>query len=563
MFEGSVPRFSRTSHRYIPRSTYAPRNKVMTPAQFEKYKQDKEKQGMTQKTVGRAPPAAAAAAAAVAAAKQQEEDDEDEINYEDEEDEAEKSRQQTKQRRKQEAHMAVYRQQMMKVTGEHATPSFAPAPRPGLPTANSAPQLSSAKAPSPKAPSDDDDDDEVPLAILQAHGFPSKSRAPARTSLSPSATNLTPSSQPGHRVPSSGQSNVGDSTARRASTLPAFARSLPQDPFIGASVSKPAIRESMSFHENGQQQQQGSVHPGGLVGVIANEERSRAMRRGSPNIDSGRFAGNNYSTGHLPSQGMDPTAGIPHHMMYNHGNMGNGMHGMPQMPQHGLPPHMMQGMPQQPMMGGDPAQSNMNQQMQQFMQMQMQFMQVMAMNQNQNQNQYGQGPYPNQAPGGTPGSHSMNDLSSRHSVMGGEPMQNRMDPSMRTMSMMQPPSMPMMHSPEYAGSMRGSVAGGGYTPSIAPSERSNVGLPGRYRPVSQATPSPRASQGDRLSALSGNLGGSDGSKSRSSLNVSKKSPNGSDDDDEQGWEAMKAKREKKRSMWRRKKEYGNELTAAI
>lgn len=157
----------------------------------------------------------------------------------------------------------------------------------------------------------------------------------------------------------------------------------------------------------------------------------------------------------------------------------------------------------------------------------------------------------------------MNDLSSRHSVMGGEPMQNRMDPSMRTMSMMQPPSMPMMHSPEYAGSMRGSVAGGGYTPSIAPSERSNVGLPGRYRPVSQATPSPRASQGDRLSALSGNLGGSDGSKSRSSLNVSKKSPNGSDDDDEQGWEAMKAKREKKRSMWRRKKEYGNELTAAI
>jgi hypothetical protein len=66
-----------------------------------------------------------------------------------------------------------------------------------------------------------------------------------------------------------------------------------------------------------------------------------------------------------------------------------------------------------------------------------------------------------------------------------------------------------------------------------------------------------------LSALSGNLGGSDGSKSRSSLNVSKKSPNGSDDDDEQGWEAMKAKREKKRSMWRRKKEYGNELTAAI
>ncbi len=552
MFEGSVSRYSRNSHRYIPRTTYAPRNKVMTPAQFERYKQDKEKQGMTQKTTGRAP---APAAKQQQQQQQQEDDDEDEINYDGEEDEAEKSRQQTKQRRKQEAHMAVYRQQMMKVTGEQASLSFAPVQRPGLPTTQSAPLLSAAKAPSPKVPSEEDEDEEVPLAILQAHGFPNKARGPSRASLGASTTNLTPSSQPVARGASSGQSNAGDLSNRRASTLPAFARSLPQDPFVGASVSKPALRETLSFHENGQQQH-GPLPPGGLVGVIASEERSRAMRRGSPNMDSGRFTGNN-SSHNLPNQGYDPVAGIPQHMMYPQGGMQGMQQGMPQ----GIPPHMMQGMPQQPMMHrGDQAQAQMNQQMQQFMQMQMQFMQMMTMNQN------GQGPYPNQPPGGLPASQSMNDLSSsRQSMMGGEPMQDYMDRSARTMSMMQPPSMPMapMGHPGYAGSMRGSVAGAGYTPSIAPSERSNVGLPGRYRTVSQATPSPRPSHSERLSAMSGALDGSDGSKSRSSLNISKKSPSGSDDDEEEGWEAMKAKREKKRHLWKRKKDLGSDLMTSV
>ncbi|KAJ4165559.1 hypothetical protein LMH87_007187 [Akanthomyces muscarius] len=564
LFEGRTYSFARNNNRYISqRTAHPPRNKVMTPAQFEQYKQDKERQGMTAKTTG---PVPSGGRALPPLPPKAEEDDEDEINYDDDEDEAEKSRQQVKQRRKQEAHMAVYRQQMMKVTGEHAVPPIAPA-RPSLPATMSAPQLSTMKTPAnPANPtsgvSDEDEDDEVPLAILQAHGFPAKNRPPTRLSASGSNPNLRNSYQPSVSRP---QSVMGDASAnsanRRASTLPAFARGLPQDPFVGASIHKPAVRESLSFHEGPRNGGQSSLHPGGLVGVIANEERSRAMRRGSPNIDAGRPLPPNMYQQAGPG-GFDPVTGIPHQMMYGQSGM-NGMGGGNIMP--GMHP-------------GEQAQQQMTQQMQQFMQMQMQFMQMMAMNQNQPNHQgmpqmpqmpqMPNNPYPmQQQQGGYAATQSMGNLSSRQSVMGVEPMMDRFDPNMRTMSMVQPPPQFMGHHPGYAGSTHGSISGGmGYAPSIAPSERSNIGLPGRYRPVSHvATPSPKLSQhSDSSNTVSGGLGAglaiSDANKSRSSLNVSRKASDGSDDDDESGWAAMKAKRDKKRSMWHRKKPLSGDLT---
>ncbi|OAQ99538.1 hypothetical protein LLEC1_05110 [Akanthomyces lecanii] len=524
LFEGRSYSFARSNHRYISqRTAHPPRNKA-------------------------------------------EEDEEDEINYDDDEDEAEKSRQQVKQRRKQEAHMAVYRQQMMKVTGEHAVPPIAPA-RPNLPATMSAPQLSTMKSPAkPANPnsgiSDEDEDDEVPLAILQAHGFPTKNRPPTRLSVSGSNPNIRNSYQPSVSRP---ESVMGDASAnsanRRASTLPAFARGLPQDPFVGASIHKPAVRESLSFHEGLRSGGQSSLHPGGLVGVIANEERSRAMRRGSPNIDAGRPLPPNMYQQAGPG-GFDPVTGIPHQMMYDQGGM-SGMAGG----------HMMSGMH-----SGEQAQQQMTQQMQQFMQMQMQFMQMMAMNQNQ-QNPQGlpqmpqmpqmpNSPYPmQQQQGGYAATQSMGNLSSRQSFMGVEPTMDRFDPNMRTMSMVQPPPQFMGQHPGYAGSTHGSISGGmGYAPSIAPSERSNIGLPGRYRPVSHvATPSPKLSQhSDSSNTVSGGLGAGlaipEANKSRSSLNASRKASDGSDDDDESGWAAMKAKRDKKRSLWHRKKPLSGDLT---
>lgn len=543
MFEGSLAHSSRIAYRFTSRAPSPPRNKVMTPAQFEKYRRDKERQGTTDAT-----------------RKSISNDDEDEINYDDDDDEIEKSKQQAKQRRRQEAHMAVYRQQMMKVTGEK--PDANP-PRPGLPLSMSAPQLSQMKSPSPGLPpdmSDEDEDEEVPLAILQAHGFPGKNRPPTRLDSNPApSSNLRPSPQQQQqpRAPSVLGEAPPSKVNQRHSMLPAFARNLPQDPFVGASIAKPAIRESIQFSGGiPASQSQQSLPPGGLVGVIANEERSRAMRRGSPNIDGQKLlAGMNGPQG---SQ-FDPITGIPAHMMYNNSNMS-----MPSMP--GM--QGMGGMPQPPMLTvGDQAQLQMTQQMSQFMQMQMQFMQMMALNQNGGTPQMPQMQQmpPMQPPyGGLAATQSMNDLSSRHSMMGEPALEppRRMDASMRTMSMIQPSSASFIQHPGYAGSIRG--AGMGYAPSIAPSERSNVGLPGRYRPVSQAPNLVVNDPHRRTNTMSGALGNRwEETKAKPTINVVSKAGNNSDDDDEEGWEAMKAKREKKRTLWKSKKGFGSELSAMM
>jgi hypothetical protein len=78
-------------------------------------------------------------------------------------------------------------------------------------------------------------------------------------------------------------------------------------------------------------------------------------------------------------------------------------------------------------------------------------------------------------------------------------------------------------------SMRGAVDPNRYAPSIAPSERSNIGQASRYRPV-QSQP-----EGPGQSALS-----------TSTIRVTEKakSPPANDDDDE-GWGLMKKKNKKK------------------
>ncbi|KAL7944760.1 hypothetical protein V8C42DRAFT_358414 [Trichoderma barbatum] len=537
MHDANRARFPKPNIRYVPPQDGAPRNKVMTPAEFEKYREDKIRHDRTNST--------------------SKGDDDEDINYEDEEDEVEKSKQQAKQRRKQEAHMAVYRQQMMKVTGETN-----PTNGLGIPSSMSAPQLGHMKTPSldPAAappplpvpatgvsatsgPSDEgDDDEEIPLAILQAHGFPNKNRPPTRLSAMGSNPNLRASAM---LMPGRPSSAMGDSASgsRRHSTLPAFARNLPQDPFIGASIAQPALRESLSFNDMGMGPKPPSpLPPGGLVGVIANEERQRAMRRGSPSVDPSRLMGSGFNT--PVGAGVDPVAGIPPHMMYPQAQMGGMAGGMAGMMPPMMPPPMIT--------AGDQAQLQMTQQMSQFMQMQMQFMQMMAANQNggvPQQQQQLQPPF--QAPyGGLMGNQSMVDISSRNSIMGEQTLEPRRGDygSMRTMSMVQPSSAPMAH-PGYAGSIRSSVHG--YTPSIAPSERSNIGLPNRYRPVSQAI-GPTGLGHMQSQSFSGALSVLADNKNRTSMRVVNKSAS-DDEDDEEGWEAMKNKREKKRSLWRSKK----------
>ena len=116
--------------------------------------------------------------------------------------------------------------------------------------------------------------------------------------------------------------------------------------------------------------------------------------------------------------------------------------------------------------------------------------------------------------------------------------------------------MSFVGQPGYARSVHAN--GQGYTPSIAPSERSNVGLPGRYRPVSQIN-GPIQDQSGRAMSLSGGLSWQ-GKESRASIRAVARPPQGSDDeDDEEGWAAMQAKREQKRNNRKTKKEFGNGL----
>jgi hypothetical protein len=496
MFDNSMAASASLSQRLqekslSPPARYTQQNKVMTPAQFERYRQDQERL----RSIG----------------GKSKEDEEEDDTYDDDEDEAEKHRQLTKQRRKQEAHMAVYRQQMMKVTGE--APSSIGSLRLGLSESQSSPNLSQGQA-----EDGEEEDEEVPLAILAAHGFPNKNKPPVQLTGMGSNPNLRAAAQ---------MSNGGESVAGGNSRLPVFARNLPQDPYVGAGLVNPTNRESLAFGSGA-----GSVHSGasrglplgGLVGVIATEERSRAMRRGSPNTQ-GEY-------GPPPSNGFNGMGIPPIQRTSAMGSMNTGMGLMG--PMGSMNPMMLT--------PGDQAQMEMSQQMQQFMQMQMQFMQMMTAGQGLPTPQQQNSHLSHQSMGDFPRASTMGDMSSQNLRPGSS--------HQRAMSMLDPNAAPWMQQPQFTPSIR--AQGVGYAPSIAPSERSNIGLPGRYRPVSNV---PAMDNKSRTSTMSDALQGwSENKQGSSTIKMPKKSGNVSDEDDEEGWEEMKKKREKKKSLWKTKKD---------
>ncbi|KAF4943555.1 hypothetical protein FSARC_14895 [Fusarium sarcochroum] len=88
----------------------------------------------------------------------------------------------------------------------------------------------------------------------------------------------------------------------------------------------------------------------------------------------------------------------------------------------------------------------------------------------------------------------------------------------------------------------------GYAPSVAPSERNNVGLPSRYRPVSKAASQIRSEKQARPddTATIKDWGGI----SRKDLGASITHQDSTDDDDdEEFWRAKKAKRDRRRAVW--------------
>lgn len=486
-------------------------NKIMTPAQFERYKKQQEEDrrfGVSRDS-----------------------DSEGEADEYDDDD-AEREKEATKKRRKQEAHLAVYRQQMMKVTGEQA------GSRSGSALGNSVDRLrlsggseldnrmshlTVSTGVSGKSSGDDGEEDEdVPLGILAAHGFPNKQRPPTQLSGSTSIPNLRTVSQSQPGTPSV----AGD----KRGSVPVFARQLPQDPYYGASLVNQANREAFSMHNGSSANLLHSsgastahpLHPSGLVGVIAGEEKARAMRRGSPNAQG------NYE--------MPPPM---HPGMMRSQTTGN-------LSQAGYPGMM----PPMPMTPGDQAQVQMSHQMNQMMQMQMQWMQQMSQMMGGQAN--GAPPMP-MPPGMTTPGGSPNLLAPPDASMGRpQSVQFAPGPGQRSMSTLSP-SMSNWNAPP----------NGNYAPSLAPSERSNIGLASRYRPVSTA-PEPEPGSNRRASTFSSSTPRpfstfdnrhSSYVKKPSVSPVGRKSPlhHNDEDEDEQGWAEMKAKKEKKQKKWKLRK----------
>ncbi|KAL4751900.1 hypothetical protein BDW72DRAFT_83437 [Aspergillus terricola var. indicus] len=554
--DASIEAHARLAAEYENKPAPAPSsNKVMTPSQFEHYRLQQELKR--------------------ANGGESDTDDSAESDF-DEEDEAEKNRETERQRRKQEAHLSVYRQQMMKVTGQQSpSPSLRPEDRGSGSTPNLANLSLHPGNPSGSGKSSEgDDDEEIPLGILAAHGFPNRNRPPSRLMSSNSMQNLRAS----YHQPLLGSAGSDFGSGNRSS-LPVFARNLPRDPYFGASLVAPSNRESLAFGGGGSSAYGGpsaatgsspALPPGGLVGVIATEERARAMRRGSPNTQAK----------------YDHTHGIP-------GPAGN-MGGVPR-------PHTMLGMNSahgpsfQPSVSAtEQAQIQLSQQMSSMMQMQMQWMQQMI------QLQGGQVP-PQQL--ASPGNLQMpsfpGNTNSRPSSMPSVGGAFNNAPSsygggnQRTLSMLDPNVSSRLNSPAglyVPGGNRPETPGGaGYAPSLAPSERSNVGLAPRYRPVSTLPaeaesgsflpPSkPRNDENRRATYLgpSANTNPSNTtirplSSYGKTLTVpsrlsSHNAAQPDEDDDDEGWAEMMKKREKKRTNWKVKKEssnFGEDLLNAV
>jgi hypothetical protein len=519
----------------------SPGNKVMTPSQFEHYRQQQELRRANSN------------------ATKSEDEEEEEANEFDEEDEIEKQRAAERQRRKQEAHLSIYRQQMMKVTGQQAGSPFLHPDMSGasssVPNLN---RLSGSIGNTSSGKSNEEDDDDVPLGILAAHGFPNRHRPPSRLINASSNPNLRASMQPPYA--SSSSSVVGAEHGARGG-LPVFARALPRDPYYGAGLVAGPTRESLAMGGGAGSVHGGASspgpHPGGLVNVIANEERARAMRRGSPNTQA----------------------------MYNMGEV----------------PRPFSMMGPQPMNPNEQAQLQLSRQMADMMQMQMQWMQM------QMQMQGVQGTPPPMTKNGMLAPPGMGGM-----PMTGPPMG---PPSMAGFPMAGPPS--MAGTPSVMGgrpvSMPGPAPGGssnfdrrtlgvidanvamrrtgspmpnlsgppfqppnpGYASSIAPSERSNAGLASRYRPVS-VMPGDNANAPSHLKVWNdeNQRPGLQTSQSQPHLPKSssiatvtvrpvspghspagRKAQNTSDDDDDddEAWTEMMKKRDKKKNNWKLKR----------
>ncbi|KAH7401981.1 hypothetical protein DE146DRAFT_609839 [Phaeosphaeria sp. MPI-PUGE-AT-0046c] len=395
------------------------------------------------------------------------EDDSDEEDYEDEEDAIKKREEEEIMRRKQQQ-MHFAREAMRRTTT--APTSIGNHERGVDGVSMGFPSETSINA-------DEWEDEDVPLGILAQHGFPSQAR------------NRSPN-QPANQMPSYIPDRPASAGALGSRALPghlpAFARNLPADPhssFIGGGLVQPMNRESMGFNgfARGPMSVAGDSMAGGMGTHNPMMYQDAGMSQPSlvDQIQMRDMTKQKYMGGasNKKPQG-GPFTGMLGQQMNTNGQSQNPTR-MSSMPMNGMMNPMMGG--QMPMMGmgmnqmGYPMpQGNDMMAMQQMQQMQ----QMIAMQQMQLQQMHAM-----QQPMGMPNNNgyggNMMGNGSFLNVPGAMP--NSMPNSMpnRPMSYMSTNGAQLQQPPmsNYMG------PGPGYTPSIAPSERSNIGLSARYRPV--------------------------------------------------------------------------------
>ncbi len=577
IFEGS-PYLEAKSETTKAQSAETGPRKVMTKAEFERRQQEQDK------------------------VSNHEDANDSGSDYDEDEDEAEQKRKAVSQRRKQEAQLAVYRQQIKKQTGEQPRELAGGINRPAFDRASySTPELvTSAGALAPgtsiagaeSKSSDEDSDENVPLAYLQAAGFPNKNRPPTKPRGSAASFVVRPPSMAGSQtqrpISASGLSAAAE---RPRSGLPPFARKLPADPYsLGAGLVNQTNRESLSFSRKSTTSVYGASNPapqtpqhGGLIGIIAREEHAKALRRGGAHSYAASPAAEFNPRRHSQQTAAQQAAAQQVASSRASVMMGSNQSVMSVAPNQGMVPAMSGGASMSEQM--NQFQQMMTMQMSQFMQMQsqmqmqgqmpmqgqmqmqpsqQQFMPVQqgAMPYQQGAMPYQQYPMPQQmgnnmlAPAGGP----MRPMSMAVPAPG--------FPQQRTMSMMNQPSnliagnrwTQMAPAGVSAASVHHLPAGpsDAYAPSIAPSERSNVGMAPRYRPVSHVPDSTSATSSGVPTVTSPPEAQSKKSATVRAVEKIKglggksRSPNRhdgpqDDDSDDEGWSSMKKRKERVRT----------------
>jgi hypothetical protein len=393
-------------------------------------------------------------------------------------------------RKREEEQKMMRQRQQMQIAREHMRRSTAPTEQKDAtnfgPLSNGFPSETSLQA-------DEWSDEDVPLAVLAQHGFPNKGKPPT---------------QPANPMPSYFRSSTPSLPDRPASTgalgnrasayRPPFARNLPEDPYTsvgGNGLVRQPVRESMGFNRAASVYNEPTnpvpydVQPQftSLVDQIQMRDNAKQKYMGGASSKKPGGGGGAF------------TGALTGHMNMNQNSNPNRISQMPQMPQMGM--NGMPGMnPMMNMMGGPMPMMGMNQMPypmypQNELMMQQMYQQMLAF---QAQNaMFGQQPPPHNprmsmAPQQNPGFQNPQFQNPSFLNVGtGMPNQQRpmslmsvgvgqANPRNRPYSTLAPPGMGIPGDFHQATMVPMS---NGYSPSIAPSERSNIGLSARYRPV--------------------------------------------------------------------------------